>query len=127
MRNSFLRKGYVFSVFFILMSNSFIAYAQDIPLEPGYTAYDKHKAVNTCMQYLYVTRFKEIPADENMFPLCEQRFLALSRKLSHEQFIKERAESSPHQQQHTFNTYYDTLFGIPPADLSLPSTPENTP
>lgn len=95
-------------------------YAQTIPLEAGYTAYDQHKAVISCMQYIYIQHYSDIPAEEDMFPLCEQRFLALSRQLTHEQFVKERAEQPSPQGQHTFNTYYDTLFGIPPIEMKLP-------
>lgn len=85
------------------------AQAQEtVPLEPGYTNYDKHLAVNTCMEYIYLQQYATEPANSDFFPLCEQRFLELSRRLSHEQFIKQRqAQITPE------NDYYQILFGIP--------------
>lgn len=85
---------------------------ESVPLEPGYTNYDKHLAVNTCMEYIYLQQYATEPANTDFFPLCEQRFLDLSRRLSHEQFIKQRqAQITPE------NDYYQTLFGLPPREL----------
>lgn len=120
MKNNFLLK-----LLLVFLMGLGVSQAQNIPLEPGYTDYDKHKAVITCMQYIYINQYKDFPADNDMFPVCEQRFLALSRQLSHEQFVKQRAEQGEHHQQHTFNTYYDVLFGIPPDDLNDTSTPSH--
>lgn len=102
MRNKFL----LFCGFFMAHCASF---AQDIPLEPGYTDYDKHKAVITCMQYIYVEKHQQAPAEEDVFPLCEQRFLVLSRTLSHDDFKKALTASD----DKLLKVYYDTLFGIP--------------
>lgn len=114
MRNKFL----LFCGFFIIHC---AGWAQDIPLEPGYTDYDKHKAVITCMQYIYVEKHQQAPAEEDVFPLCEQRFLALSRTLSHDDFVKALAASD----EQLLKIYYDTLFGIPsePIPADTPSIP----
>lgn len=114
MKNSFLWKVLSLAVYFGASTIASNAYGDEVPLEPGYTAYDKHKAVITCMQYSYAQQGNDRPADATMFPTCEQRFLDLSRQLSHEQFVEQRAAQNPHQEHHTFNTYYDVLFGIPP-------------
>ncbi|WP_159990538.1 hypothetical protein [Pelistega ratti] len=94
-------------------------------LEPEYTAYDKHKAVITCMQHIYLEKYQEIPAEEDAFPLCEQRFLSLSRTLPHKDFLiakntlssLENASSSVNTTDHsiekTTNIYYDMMLGIP--------------
>lgn len=118
MRNKFL----LLCGFFIAQHASF---AQEITLEPGYTDYDKHKAVITCMQYIYVEKHQQVPAEEDVFPLCEQRFLALSRTLSHDDFIKALAASD----EKLLKVYYDTLFGIPSepitsGELAIPNLPK---
>lgn len=114
---------------FLLLCGFFMAhgasFAQEIPLESGYTDYDKHKAVITCMQYIYVEKHQQAPAQEDAFPLCEQRFLALSRTLSHDDFIKALTASD----EKLLKVYYDTLFGIPSepitsGDLAIPKVPE---
>lgn len=100
-------------------------FAQNLPLEPGYTDYDKHKAVITCMQYQYVEKYQQTPADENLFPLCEQRFLELSRTMSHDDFVKALSASD----ERLLKVYYDTLFGIPSEEIKIdtpaPSNPNS--
>lgn len=119
MRNKFL----IFCGFLVLNNMSF---AQEIPLEPGYTDYDKHKAVITCMQYMYVERHQQAPSEEDIFPLCEQRFLALSRTLSHDEFVKARSSDD----EKVAKVYYDALFGIPseeikPDNAAIPQAPNS--
>lgn len=116
MRNKFL-------AFCSLLILNNVVFSQEISLEPGYSDYDKHKAVITCMQYMYVEKHQQEPAEENLFPLCEQRFLALSRTLPHSEFIKARASND----EKLLKVYYDALFGIPAEeikpDASIPQSP----
>ncbi|WP_147628806.1 hypothetical protein [Pelistega indica] len=96
-------------------------------LEPGYTDYDKHKAVITCMQQIYVKNYQEMPTDEDFFPLCEQRFNVLSRSLTHDEFIHAKAESLNDKitENSTGNLYYDALFGYPNAELDKKMNEKN--
>lgn len=80
-----------------------------------YRDYDRYKAVSTCMLKVYVERYQHEPAEENLFPLCEQRYLTLHNTLPFEEFIQYKlspahAESAD---QRTGNRYYDTLYGVP--------------
>lgn len=81
--------------------------------ETGYRDYDKHKAVSTCMEKIYLERYQTEPAQEDVFHLCEQRYRELSHTLSHTDFLKAKNETPVLGADGSFapNIYYDTLFG----------------
>lgn len=110
----------------LLLSFPTVQAQESLPLEPGYTEFDHYLAVNTCMEYIYIQQYTDEPAEQDAFPLCQQRFLDLSRRLSHEQFVKQRQE-----QMNSENDYYQTLFGFPPKELqnetaAIASSTDNT-
>lgn len=106
----------------LLFSLQSVSYAQ----EPSYRDYDKHKAVSTCMEKIYLDRYQFEPADENAFPLCEQRFRELSQTLNHREFLKAKNQLPVTADGNTVsNPYYDTLFGQFRAEQSSPQSPQS--
>ncbi len=81
--------------------------------ETGYRDYDKHKAVNTCMEKIYLEQYQYEPAQEDVFHLCEQRYRELTQVLSHNDFLQSKNQTPIQQADGKFapNPYYDTLFG----------------
>ena len=95
--------------------------------ETGYRDYDKHKAINTCMEKIYLERYQYEAAGQDEFYLCEQRYRELTQTLSHADFLQAKNQTPVQQADGRFapNIYYDTLFGrvqtpASPPDFNLP-------
>ena len=95
--------------------------------ETGFRDYDKHKAINTCMEKIYLERYQYEAAEQDAFYLCEQRYRELTQTLSHVDFLQAKNQTPIQQADGHFapNIYYDTLFDrvltpAAPPDFNLP-------
>ncbi|NLY63893.1 MAG: hypothetical protein GX070_02915 [Alcaligenaceae bacterium] len=83
--------------------------------QQAYPQYEKEKAIIFCMTREYVLNYQDEPAEEDLFPECETRFLKLQETVPYEKYKAIRDKGymiyQDDETTHILNEYYGILTG----------------